>query len=321
MLGSEDGRTWKPLATEGLVFDYSRYMDIGNQDVRLPKNDFRELKIRIAGIADEQESPFRELAKRSRRGSEVERMEWTSLERRPFRIDRIELWREDREKLSEREKKAAYDPVEWKVEENAADKTTIVNVSTRREPLTRLTLAASSRNFSRPVEVQAPVVRGVRTDWVPIGHGQIMRIDLPGYSKESLNVDFGQRREAQYRLVIRNDDNPPLSITGVEAQGNVYRAVFLPEAEQKYRLAYGSDEAEPPKYETAAILAALRPQETPNEGKLGAQTANAAAGGCPWTFRKLVNNPWLLGVVVVVLASALGWALFRAVRRIDAMPK
>ena len=147
--GSDDGVKWTPLATGGLVFDYSRYMNISNREVSLPKNRCRRLKVSVAGIADAKESPFLDLTRKCRNGREVERIEETWLERRPFRMDRIELWRQRQEKLGETERKVAYRVAQGRTEVDRAAKTTTVYVRTRREPLTELTLATSSRNFSR----------------------------------------------------------------------------------------------------------------------------------------------------------------------------
>ena len=58
VFGSEDGMDWTPLVADGLVFDYSRYMDISNREIRLPKNNCRQFKISIAGIADARSRRF-----------------------------------------------------------------------------------------------------------------------------------------------------------------------------------------------------------------------------------------------------------------------
>jgi len=39
-----------------------------------------------------------------------------------------------------------------------------------------------------------------------------------------------------------------------------------------------------------------------------------------WSFLRLVNNPWLLGGVIVVLVVALGWGLYAATRRLGSIP-
>jgi hypothetical protein len=322
VFGSDDGEDWTPLVAGGLVFDYSRYMDIGNREIRLPKNGYRQFKVSIAGIADANESPFLDLTRKYRGGSEAERTERTMLERRPFRIDRIELWHETREKLSESQRKADYPVAQWRVEQDAAEKTTIIHVAVRREPLTEFILETSSRNFSRAIEVQKPVTRGVRVEWLDIARGRASLVDFGGYRRENLGISFPEQRETDYRIVVHNEDNPPLAITGVTARGDVYRAVFLAAENENYRLGYGSDEADPPKYDAAAVLGPLREGRAASEVRLGAEVPNPAAGEPPaLTLRTLVNNPVFLGTVVVVLAAALAWALFRAARRINELPR
>ncbi len=278
VFGREEGMGWTPLVADGVVFDYSRYMDLSNREIRLPKNDCRQLKINIAGIADASESPLLELTRKYRGGKEAERTETTVLERRPFRMDRIELWHETDEKFYEYDKKADYPVEQYRVEEDAAEKSTIVYVRTRREPLTGLTLETSDRNFSRSAVVEAPVERGVRKQWVEIGRDRLSLLDFGKYHSRALGISFPERRESEYRIVIRNEDNPPLAITGVKARGNVYRAVFLAAAKETYRLGYGSDDAQTPNYDAAAVLAPLRLEgQRPTELRLGPQIANPAA--------------------------------------------
>ena len=323
VFGSDDGDDWTPLVTDGLVFDYSRYMDIGNREVRLPKNDYRQFKVSIAGIADAKESPFLDLTRKYRGGSEAERIEKTVLERRPFRMDRIELWHEKDEKLSENEQKVDYPVAECRVEEDAAEKTTIVYVAHAARAADRVDAGNVQPQLQpRRPRCKIPVKRGVRTEWVDIGRGTVSLVDFGGYRKETLGISFPEQRETEYRIVIHNEDNPPLAITGVKARGNVYRAVFLAAENETYRLGYGSDEAEQPKYDAATVLAPLRQGQAAGEGRLGEEIANPAAGESPgFDLRGIVNNPLFLGAVIVVLVALLGWALFRAARRINEIPK
>ncbi len=86
VLGSNDAKHWMPLAEEGLVFDYSRYLDLGNRDVRLPRNDCRQFAIDVVDIPEEDESLFSELTRRYSGGGEGER---PALPRRPFHLDHV----------------------------------------------------------------------------------------------------------------------------------------------------------------------------------------------------------------------------------------
>ena len=89
VFGSQDGKEWTPLVADGILFDYSRYMDVSNREIPLPPNSFRQLKIAIGDVTDEKESPYKELTRTFRSGKEDQRVERTTVERRPLRIDRI----------------------------------------------------------------------------------------------------------------------------------------------------------------------------------------------------------------------------------------
>jgi len=320
----KDGEDWTPLADNILLFDYSRFMDVRNCEARIPKSRGRNLKIVIEAITDSHESPYLELTRRLKDGVEQERIEQNTLERRPLRIERLEFWRDVRREVGQQDKKSAYPIVNFRAEENPKEKLTYVYVWSNRQPLTELMLETSSRNFSRMASVEKPVRHGDKTAWAEIAQGQIRRIDFRGYRKESLTIGFAEHRETEYRVVIRNEDSPPLSITGVKTQGNMYRTVFLAAAKENYRLYYGSDVVEQPKYDAAAVLTPLRHGGEATPVALGPQTINPAVCNVvckPSSSCSLFKNPLALGILATLLAAILGWALYRAAQRINQLPK
>ena len=322
VFGSDDGKDWSLLVGNGLVFDYSRFMDVRNSEVRLPKNHYRKLKIIIDAITDSRESPFMELTRKLKDGAEQERTERTTLERRPLRIDRLEFWHEAQREIGRQDKKTAY-PVEFRTEEDPKEKATLVHLRTRRQPLTEVKLETTSRNFSRTVVVEKPVTHGVRTDWVAVVQSQIRLIDFRGFHSEDLTIGFPEHREEEYRIVIRNEDNPPLCITGVKARGNVYRAVFLAAADEPYRVYYGSEQVAQPKYDVAAVLLPLRQGSNAVAAMLGPRSPirRPAQSRATSSAPPPVEQPVGAGHVGVLLVAVLGWALFHATRRISHLPK
>ena len=69
VFGSDNGKDWTPLVTDGLVFDYSRYMNVSNHDIRLPKNRWRQFRVIVDNITDVRQSPFMELTRKTREGN------------------------------------------------------------------------------------------------------------------------------------------------------------------------------------------------------------------------------------------------------------
>jgi hypothetical protein len=208
------------------------------------------------------------------------------------------------------------------VEQDAEKKDTIVYFHTKCQPLTEVTLETPSRNFVRSVELQMPVTRGTQTEWSTIAQGQVSLLDFGGERKESLAVSCSEHREREYRLVIHNADSPPLEISGVKAKGNSYRVVFLAAAGETYRLYYGAKKIDSPSYDAVAVLAPLRQGHAAKEARLGDETANAAAARpSAISLSDVLNNPVVLGAVIVVLVTVLGAALYFAARRVDAIPE
>ena len=159
----------------------------------------------------------------------------------------------------------------------------------------------------------------MRTDWVEVGRGTVVNIQFRAFHRAELKVDFPEQRQKRYRLEIDNADNPPLEITGVAAEGGGYRLVFLNSQGRAYRLEYGSDTAESPAYDTAAVLASLQRGYHPVSVKLGPQ---AAIPGYREERSALafLNSPVFLIVVIVIMVLVLAWALFRAGTRIKNLP-
>ncbi len=315
VFGSRDDHDWLPLVADGLIFDYTRYMDVRNSDVSLPANDCRAFKLEIEQVLDQRESPFLELAKGSQEGRKEQRIEVSQIERRPFRIDRINLWRTVERESALKPRQTDYAIEAFQIEQDVQEKVTRINVWSRRAPLTGFTLETPSRNFSRVVKVLVPITEGVRTDWQEVGHGTVHRFQLRGFHKEDLLVRFAERRGEEYQIVIENADNPPLDITSVQAEGNLYRLVFLAAEGRRYRLDYGSDTAGLPRYDTAAVLASLGPGYQPIEVGMGNQVADPGYRNGT-SLGKLLSSSIVLFLALAVMIIVLGWVLLRAGKQI-----
>jgi hypothetical protein len=298
---SADGEQWEPAGNEMVIFDYSRYMDVRNDSVSFPETGRRHFRIVIDDVTVEQESELLALTRRLQGAEETERTEKVAVDRRPFRIERVDFWRE--------------------VEQDAAKHQTIVRLDALRQPLTSLKLETPDRNFSRHAAVEAEEVRGVNKTWRRIGEGTVSRIDFKDMQRENLSISFPQSRQAEYRIVIDDRDSPPLAVKGVAAEGNVYELVYLAAPAGHYQLIYGSADADAATYDTAAIQELLRSGFQPSRAALGEQQPGPGANQ-PAEFKpsKLLNNPLLLGGVILLLVVALGWGLFQAVKRMDKLP-
>jgi hypothetical protein len=315
-----EGQKWEPIVENALIFDYSRYMDVRSDSVSFPETGARLFRIVIENVTVEQQSELMALTRRLRGGEESERTEQVTVDRRPFRIDHIEFWRTDEQDRTTGDEKMNYPVAGHHVEHDKQNQQTIVYVDMRRQPLTSLELETSERNFSRHAVVEVERVQGVKKTWERIGEGTLSRVDFKDLKREKLAISFPEARHGQYRIVIDDRDSPPLEIGGIKAEGDVYEIVYLAAPDRSYRLFYGSADAEPAAYDTAPLQEMLNERFRPAQAELGAQTAVQGGAATAFHWSKVVNNPLLLGGVITLLVIALGWGLFRAVKRMDKLP-
>ena len=315
---SLDGKEWTQLVSDGLIFDYGRFMDIHNRDVTLPTNAFRQFKIIVEQVEDELESPYRVLTRGQRKSGEEKKVETTTVTRRQFRIDKLETWRTVEVEGDQELQKKRYPIGGFTVEQQPrSDKTSLIRVRTHREPLTRFILEVGNKNFSRAATVRVLVKRGVESK---VGGGTVYRIQFRDFRREELRLEFSEHREEQLTIEVENQDSPLLEITGVKAEGNIYRLVFLGSARHRYHIEYGSETAESPQYDTAAVLASLGPGFKLEEVSLGGQIKNPRH--IPkWSLQELLNRPIVLTTAIILMVVVLCWVLVRAGKMVKQIPE
>jgi hypothetical protein len=129
-------------------------------------------------------------------------------------------------------------------------------------------------------------------------------------------IPLPESRQPTYDLVIDDGDSPPIAVSAVTARGPAREIVFLAEPDGDYRLAYGGGLAAP-RYDTAAIRAALAARAVATPATLGAEAVVAMPPPAAEPFRLLADGRFQVAAIAV-LAAILAAALFRAARRLDA---
>ncbi|MDA1213604.1 MAG: hypothetical protein O2955_13900 [Planctomycetota bacterium] len=314
------------LVSDAVIFDYARYMDVRQHEIRLPETTHRRFRVVIDRPTSVQESQLLELSRQFRGDDEVARNEDTTIERRPFRIDRIEFFRIEQLPVTNKSETMSCPVSGVVVKIDEEERQTLIDITSRREPITEFAMVTSSRNFRRSVHVQVPEISRRSTTWREIGHATISHLEFRDLHEEHLSVSFPPQREETYRIVIDNGDNMPLNIETVSAFSVINELVFLASPSTTYRLSYGlSPDAKPispPSYDTAAIRAMLDKHIAPLPTELAAQTAAPPVqAASQLDFKSVVNNPWVLGTLVILLVVVLGCALYFAGRRFEQIPQ
>jgi Protein of unknown function (DUF3999) len=318
---SADGNVWISAGPPSLIFDYTRHVDARNDFVPITPGNHRLFRLIIEDVTAEQESLLLELHRRLRGETEIDRSENTKIVRRPFRIDRVEFYRDDETSVSSRQQKTKYPASNFGLEENEKDHQTVLTFETKREPITEIKLITESENFSRSaaIEVEVNDING-KPAWRVISNGTLTRFSVGSIQRKELTLLIPECHGSRYRVRIDNRDSPPLSIGGVELSGPRYELMFLASAAQKFNLQYGSKDAKAGQFDTAALQAALSQGATRITAKSGSPRENQNLPDdrrrrwAPWNDTRV-----LLGGIVA-LTLLLGWGLYSAGKRIDGSP-
>ena len=307
------------LLVDEVIFDYSRYMDVRRVDIPLGENSFRSFRILVDQLTSEQESQVLNLTQNIQGERERSRQERLSVNRRPFRIDRIGLIRQDTLIEVESIVEQNWEVAIKSIREDEDNRRTVVEISTLRQPLTKLRLVTASRNFGRRVHLEVPVKSGTQIDWKRIVSGTISCLKYREIEEQSVDLSFPETRSATYRLIVENRDSPPLTIDGLEAFGHVHQMLFLAQPEETYKLQYGqvTEFEEVPEYDTVAIDRFLTEGVTALNAQLGQESEDDRAPAVNLTIPHLVNSPIFLGGLIVIMTVLLSWGLYGAVKRMN----
>jgi len=319
--GSDDGKDWRLLVDNAVIYDYSRYMAVGDREVSLPANSCRHFRIVVAKATQTHAAELLKLTRTLREGEEQQRSERLDLRHEPLHIERIEFWHNKPETQAETEQNFDYPVAAFKISHDAEHKVSIIDIETERQPLTGFMLQTGTPNFSRYAEVQIPQQHGIETRMQAIGKATLEALHFQDISREQTTVTFPQQRQSRYRLVIQNQDNPPLAINAVNGIGHGYQLLFLPQAGKNYRLQYGADEVKQlPLYDTAPIRELLRRGYPITVAALSPETAVAETED-RLDLGKLLNSHVFLGVAIALMVLVLAWSLYRLSKRLGEMPK
>ena len=318
---------WKTVVDQALIYDYSKYMDVKNTDIAFPKDSIPltavAFRVRIESVTQEHDSPFMQLSRSLQNGTESGRQETWTINRQPLRIERLELWQDVESVDSTKPLLTTYPLTIDSRTENKDDKTTIIDFTSSREPLTTLTLVTSSKNFHRNAKLFAldpssTQLNSNSNDRL-IAQARLTSLDFEAAKRDELSLAFPKNRSRKYKLVIENGDSPPLSEINLKGEGEIHELLFFAQPNKKYSLTYGNELLEAPSYDQLAIETAMKLKLEPLAGELqDAVPYRAVDPRSQWD--RLLANRWVIGATIVVLVTILGFGLRQAAVRLDSIP-
>lgn len=299
---------WIAIATNELLYDYSRFADVYNKTIYFPEGGYERLKIKIHAVTDVQTSRMIELKETFTATKPTVRTETKSLERRPFRVNAVQVLVRHAKEVIESVSEQTYQPVDVRIE-NGESETTSAVIETRCQPITQIGVKTDSRNFSRPIVVE----KADNDEWRRLWSDNIYDLSYRRLQKRRVNVKFPETRDRKIRLKIDNGDNPPISIAGVELSGNVYEIVFLAEPEAGYRLYYGHHGAEKREYDVSAVKRLLDAGYTPAPARLKMRQPNPDYAK---PVAEFLGNKAFFIAIIALMVCALAIALYSVAKRV-----
>jgi hypothetical protein len=270
--GSTDRVTWTRLVEAAPIYDYSRFIDLRRDRISFAPSAYTAYRIEISNMTEKQDSPLVELIRQTRGSETPTETEATAFRREPFRIDQIRFLERRESIVSDATETADADVTDFKIGHDTKDCTTLITFTTRHQPVTVVSLLTDDSNFSRAATVEGETESTPRT-WHPLSSGTLSRIRIGGTRQEQLTLTLPGTRYQQYRVIIRDMDNPPLNITGVRIRHNQVEGLFFPKSTTPHRLCYGGHDIPAPVYDVASVLGRVVP-ESVQPWKVGEERTN-----------------------------------------------
>jgi hypothetical protein len=308
--GSMDQQQWTVLAEAQPVYDYTRYIDVRNQRVALPGGEWAFYRVEIANLAEDRKAVFTEVIRQVRGAGapDITETETARIRQEPFRVERMDVVVQREQAQAERPVLTRWAVPEVEVKHDVTARVTRVEFATRRQPVVALWLFPRDRNFIRRVTVSGADESGDAAVWEGLAQATVSRIETAG-QETRLRVDLGSaRRFRHYRIMLDNQDNPPLEITEVQAETETWEALFFAPG-GPLRLFFGGPLEQAPQYDIGAVLAAspgvepqgwtLAPAEK-NPAYREPAPPKPARSGQPLLILAIVA---MVGVLLVVIAK------------------
>jgi len=317
VLTSPDGITWTALVSNGLVFDYERFLDFRRTSLELPPTKARRFKVRLADATDQQLALVRTLSRTVSGAAGVTVSESGTVATRQFRINEIRFFTAAVEAV-EKEYEETYELEILKQTVDAENKTTVLLLDGGGLPLREFTLGTEDRNFRRELLIQVPD-KTTPDSWHTVQRGFLHSYHVGDFRDERLALRFEEGRSERYRLVIENGDNPPLRFTGVSGEGDLDELLFLAAPGERLSLFVGAplNEVNPARLDTAAILAAQKSGVERTRLELSPLTENPTFRNEKPAEPRLFESKTLLWSIIALVVAMMIWILYLTLKRID----
>ena len=193
-----------------------------------------------------------------------------------------------------------------------------------------VTLNPTDNNYARKVLVYAADGIDTKTEadsvetqpgsWNLVGQSSISRVSTSLFDGSSNRVTYPEQKTRYIKLVIVNDDNRPLTLTGnALVEGPVISLIFETRAGETYSLYYGNPKAVLPTYDISSISSYIEENSLP-QSSIGSESINPSyVAPAPKVVPFTEAYPWLMNVflvfVVILIAAGIAWYMYEYAKK------
>ena len=310
VIGLKNSEPAGNLSGDTAIWDYSSLINSRNDRVPMAAGTFRSFRIVVDKTTEELESQLMELT----RGMQGKAQGKVIVQRRPFRIDRVDFYTLKSKTVSGDPVLENHDTPPITINFDSVSQSTRVTLESSLEPVTRISLGVDGGNFNRQVTVEGSD-RPESGSWRTLG--TIRRLSFQGIVEEFMTLTIPETRLRVYRLAIADGDSPPVPIKYVTLSGPVREVIFVARPGIDYQLEYGDAKATAPRLDAAAIDSLAARGFLPVVGTLGEETT-VQAGIHPHLWKDYL--PWIIGTIITFLGVLLALGLYNAARKVKDFP-
>jgi hypothetical protein len=280
--GSPDNRKFAILKENDYIFDLTSDHNIKNLTISYPTTDYRYVKVTLW---DDGEEPLVEV------GGDI-------------------YLAQDIKGESE------VIPSTIKITDAKTPKSTtevIVDLSEKNVPTSTIAFLVSDMNFKRDVTLLSANVDEPQ-EYREIVATTIYSIKTSRFSRSNTTIDYPETQARYLKIVIENENNPPLTISGATVSGVPRKMTFSADLNAKYTLYFGNPRIESPSYDIAQVFSYMdRNSFIPvTPGPIIENKDYKPGSDLPMTER----YPWIIWGAIALMILVLGGIIIRMMFRL-----
>lgn len=286
------------------IYDYTGIVrGLKDNEIPLPKTKAPCYSLIFDDFKDSEVSPFRRLVLKSSDGDQIEKL---NVRDRWLTFDSITFIKRTEVDHDAQDVKRTYPLAIIDTEEK--DDETVVTLESKREPLTSIEISTKTANFARDVTLKTS---DDRKNWRVIANGTLFNVNASSVKKSHLTLPFPEGRREYYQLIIKNGDNPPITVEKASAKGAVDTVEFLPNGLTAPPALYYGGSVPFPKYDVAQVIDKMNKPRIATMD-LGEQESNPLYDPSKRKSDGFLNSKTTFVAAIVIMVAVLALVLFKS---------